>query len=103
MVELIKQEMVLMNEVDKPGSDVDEYVESLDALLTHKMEIISVLKNRLANFRGNLREEEMLSKKFYDQRNELDVFDLNNNTNNPNINNDLQLLDDLPMQLSPRM
>lgn len=30
MVELVKQEMMLLHEVDKPGSDVDEYVESLD-------------------------------------------------------------------------
>lgn len=26
MVELVKQEMMLLHEVDKPGSDVDEYV-----------------------------------------------------------------------------
>ena len=32
--------MMLLHTVDKPGSDVDEYVENLDASLTHKMEII---------------------------------------------------------------
>ena len=65
--------MVLLNEVDKPGSDVDEYVYSLDAILAHKMEIISLLRGRLFNFRDHLKTEEMLSKKFYEERGE--VFD----------------------------
>lgn len=30
VVDLVKQEMVLLNEVDKPGSDVEEYVNNLD-------------------------------------------------------------------------
>lgn len=30
MVELVKQEMMLLHNVDKPGSDVDEYVKGLD-------------------------------------------------------------------------
>lgn len=47
MVELVKQEMMLLHEVDKPGSDVDEYVISLDAIMAHKMEIISMLRKRL--------------------------------------------------------
>ena len=30
MVEITKQEMLLLHNVDKQGSDVDEYVEGLD-------------------------------------------------------------------------
>jgi kinesin family protein 2/24 len=33
VVDLVKQEMTLLNEVDKPGSEVEKYVESLDQLL----------------------------------------------------------------------
>ena len=29
--------MMLLHEVDKPGSDVDEYTNSLDVLFTHKI------------------------------------------------------------------
>ena len=29
--------MMLLHEVDKPGSDVDEYANSLDVLFTHKI------------------------------------------------------------------
>ena len=32
--------MILLHEVDKPGSDVDDYVESLDNILAHKMDLI---------------------------------------------------------------
>ena len=40
MVEVIKQEMLLLHNVDRPGSDVDEYVKGLDSLLLSKMEEI---------------------------------------------------------------
>ncbi len=69
---------MLLHEVDKPGSDVDEYVESLDGILGHKLDLISGLRQRLVVFRSHLKEEETLSKKFYEQRALiLDVFDLN--------------------------
>lgn len=32
--------MMLLHEVDKPGSDVDEYTNSLDVLFTHKIKVI---------------------------------------------------------------
>lgn len=89
--------MMLLHEVDKPGSDVDEYVDSLDAILAHKMEIISLLRGRLTNFRDHLREEEILSKKFYEQRAEvLDVFDLNDKDGFNS--DDMQLLANLPQE-----
>ena len=34
VVDLVKQEMALLNQVDQPGSDVSNYVSSLDKLLT---------------------------------------------------------------------
>ncbi|KAL4481486.1 hypothetical protein ABPG74_007575 [Tetrahymena malaccensis] len=96
MVELTKQEMMLLHDVDKPASDVDVYVQNLDAILQHKSEIINMLRQRLQTFRSHLKKEELLSKKFYEQRAQImDVFDLNSNTINPN-NDEMQLLDDLP-------
>jgi len=93
MVELVKQEMVLLHEVDKPGSDVDEYVDNLDNLLAHKLEVISMIRGKLLMFKEHLKEEELLSKKFYEQRNEvMDVFDLGADDNRAG---DVQLLDGL--------
>jgi hypothetical protein len=87
--------MALLNEVDKPASDIDDYVENLDAILTHKVSIINELKEKLNQFRNHLKEEEMLSKLFYEQRNEvMDIFDLNNGDGHAR-NGEFQLLDDL--------
>ena len=36
--------MMLLHDVDKPGSDVDEYTENLDAILAHKIELIANLR-----------------------------------------------------------
>ena len=95
----ISQEMVLLNEVDKPASDIDEYVDSLDAILAHKMEMISLLRSNLHKFRGHLREEEALSKKFHEQKTEMmDIFDLNAPDNLKN--DEMQLLDDLHQVMS---
>ena len=93
--------MVLLNDVDKPASDIDEYVDSLDAILAHKLELITVSRSRLVKFKEHLREEEILSKKFYEQRNEvMDIFDLNNNAGENFKNEDMQLLDDLHKVMS---
>jgi len=64
VVDLVKQEMMLLSEVDKPGSDVEEYVSSLDAILVHKMELIQVVRQRLLTFHKHLKTEEGLSKLF---------------------------------------
>lgn len=62
VVDLVKQEMMLLHEVDKPGSDIEEYVSSLDAILLHKMELISVVRQRLVDFYTHLKTEETLQK-----------------------------------------
>jgi hypothetical protein len=36
--------MMLLHEVDKPGSDIEEYVSSLDAILVHKVEMILMVR-----------------------------------------------------------
>lgn len=86
--------MMLLHEVDKPGSDVDYYVDTLDNILGEKINIIQNLKNKLKVFKTHLVEEEALSKKFYEKKNEvMDVFDLKNEHNS--LGNDMQLLDNL--------
>ena len=84
--------MMLLHEVDKPGSDVDNYVDNLDGLLGNKINLIQILRKKLQVFKQHLVEEEALSKKFYEKKNEvMDVFDLKNDQNG----NDMQLLDNL--------
>jgi len=80
MVELIKSEMGLLHEVDRPGSDVNTYVTELDRVLEMKEEMISSIRNKLRNFHGHLIEEEQMSREFYTAQSEaMDVFDLDHN------------------------
>lgn len=44
VVDLVKQEMQLLNDVDKPGSDVEAYVASLDKLLQEKIAMITSMR-----------------------------------------------------------
>jgi kinesin family protein 2/24 len=56
--------MTLLNEVDKPGSDVEVYIKGLDNVLLKKMQIISDLREKLLNFYSHLKTEEAMSKLF---------------------------------------
>lgn len=70
VVDLVKQEMMILHDVDKPGSDIEEYVSSLDAILLHKMDLIGVVRQRLIDFYSHLKMEENLQK-LYQQKGSL--------------------------------
>ena len=54
----------MLNEVYKPGSDVETYARGLDRVLLKKIEIITDLRERLLNFYSHLKTEEHMSKLF---------------------------------------
>jgi kinesin family protein 2/24 len=64
MVDMIKQEMNLINEVDRPGSDITQYVSNLDKQLAGKIDKINMLRSRLHKFNILLKDEEALANKF---------------------------------------
>ena len=68
VMELAKKEMSLLQEVSKPGSDIEDYVKGLNAILEHKLEIISVLRSRLLGFYYHIRQEEDICKKVNEQQ-----------------------------------
>lgn len=72
VVDLVKQEMMLLHDVDKPGSDIEEYVSSLDTLLLHKMEMISVVRQRLVDFYTHLKLEENLQKLYTEKQTQIE-------------------------------
>jgi kinesin family protein 2/24 len=61
-MELVKREMALLADVDKPGSAIDAYVDRLSSVLERKAESIAKLRTRVATFQTHLREEEVLSR-----------------------------------------
>ena len=61
-MELVKREMALLADVDKPGSAIDAYVDRLSSVLERKAASIAKLRTRVATFQTHLREEEVLSR-----------------------------------------
>lgn len=78
VVSVVKDEMTLLNEVDKPGSDVEVYIRGLDEVLLKKMRIISGLREQLLSFYSHLKTEESMSR-LYERNQEL--AELNNQSN----------------------
>jgi hypothetical protein len=56
--------MSLINDVDRPGSDISQYVTSLDKHLADKIEKINSIRSRLNKFNVLLKDEEALAQKF---------------------------------------
>ena len=62
VVDIIKQDMSLLGEVEEPQSDIEEYVGKLDKILLNKVEHILTLRSKLSNFYKHLKKEEGLQK-----------------------------------------
>lgn len=77
-VENVKREMALLSEVDKPGSDIWNYVRSVSEVLQRKEHLLAVMKEKLEQFKSHLEEEEELSTQLYKGAGHggMDVFDL---------------------------
>ncbi|KAG8636566.1 hypothetical protein MANES_15G011900v8 [Manihot esculenta] len=62
-MEIVREEMKLLAEVDQPGSLVDNYVTQLSFVLSRKAAGLVSLQARLARFQHRLKEQEILSRK----------------------------------------
>jgi len=71
MVGIVKEEMGILHEVDQPGSDVDEYITSLNKMLDDKLSSIRAIQKKLESFTSHLKTEEEMSKKFYQLQTEV--------------------------------
>ncbi|XP_073009641.1 kinesin-like protein KIN-13A [Typha latifolia] len=62
-MEIVRDEMNLLAEIDQPGSHVDDYVTQLSFVLSRKAAGLVSLQARLARFQNRLKEQEILSRK----------------------------------------
>ncbi|WOL15749.1 kinesin-like protein KIN-13A [Canna indica] len=62
-MEIVREEMNLLAEVDQPGSLIDNYVAQLNFVLSRKAAGLVSLQARLARFQQRLKEHEILSRK----------------------------------------
>ena len=53
--------MGLLKEVDKPGSDVEQYVEKLDSILSMKINKMNDLRQHVLDFYKNIKTEQILN------------------------------------------
>ncbi|XP_066364817.1 kinesin-like protein KIN-13A [Miscanthus floridulus] len=60
-MEIVREEMNLLAEVDQPGSLIDNYVTQLSFLLSRKAAGLVSLQARLARFQHRLKEQEIFS------------------------------------------
>jgi len=70
-------------------TDPTKYIEKVESALTHKTELMNVLRASLNKFKGKLKEEEDFNDKF------MNIFDLNKR-DGLRSGGELQLLDNLP-------
>lgn len=63
-VETVKEEMKLIYEVQKPNSDIKQYVQTLHSVLDHKIRMMMELKQKVELFGEHLIQEERLSEEF---------------------------------------
>lgn len=73
--------MNLINEVDKPGSDIENYVVNLDKVLLEKMKNIDQIRQRLKKFRIMLKDEEAISANFMNSNDFIDSYEKNEKKN----------------------
>ncbi|KAL4642947.1 hypothetical protein ACB092_02G056500 [Castanea dentata] len=62
-MDIVREEMKLLAEVDQPGSLIDNYVTQLSFVLSRKAAGLVSLQSRLARFQHRLKEQEILSRK----------------------------------------
>ncbi|CAN4105974.1 unnamed protein product [Withania somnifera] len=62
-MEIVREEMKLLAEVDQPGSHIDNYVTQLSYVLSRKAASLVSLQARLSRFQHRLKEQEILSRK----------------------------------------
>eukprot|EP00301_Raphidiophrys_heterophryoidea_P024183 c7763_g1_i1.p1 GENE.c7763_g1_i1~~c7763_g1_i1.p1 ORF type:complete len:675 (+),score=158.47 c7763_g1_i1:102-2126(+) len=61
---LVKEEMKLLDMMDNPGSQIDDYVSQLDVVLQRKIAVISSLREKLKIFQQHLVEESQMVNNF---------------------------------------
>ncbi|KAJ8566094.1 hypothetical protein K7X08_030571 [Anisodus acutangulus] len=62
-MDIVREEMKLLAEVDQPGSLIDNYVTQLSYVLSRKAASLVSLQSRLSRFQHRLKEQEILSRR----------------------------------------
>ena len=67
IINIAKEEMTLISDVDKSGSDVEGYLNSLDKILLNKVQMISNLRKKLFAFNAHIQMEKGLQNLYHEK------------------------------------
>ena len=67
-VDSIKTQMNMIGEVDQPGSDIQNYVGTLSQILAKSVREMTTLQTKVDSFGKHLKEEAVLSNKYYSEK-----------------------------------
>ena len=59
-IESVKEEMLLMNEADKIGSSIEDYIGNLEVVLDSEMNSIKELKTKITRLKSYLSESKKI-------------------------------------------
>lgn len=69
IINVEKTEMALISEVDKSGSDIEEYVSKLDQMLLKKLNMIAAIRKKVIDFHAHLQMEKKLQAIYHKKQN----------------------------------
>jgi hypothetical protein len=67
-----KTEMQLISEVEKSGSDIEDYVRNFDQMLVKKLNMITAVRRKLADFNAHLQLEKKLQSIYHKKQQEME-------------------------------
>jgi kinesin family protein 2/24 len=60
-IQIVEKEMALLKEVDKPGSEVEQYVEKLDDILLMKIQKMEEMRKKVLDFYKCIKTEQLMN------------------------------------------
>ena len=82
MVDMIKEEMRILSEVDKPGASLEGYLKNLDEILVKNLESVSNLRHQISEFSFHLKNSNQHQIQMESQNEIFDIFELGNENKN---------------------
>lgn len=72
LVDSVKEQMAMLQDVDQPGSDVQNYAQNLGHLLSKNLRSMTALSDKINLFATHLKDEQELSNKYYTEKAKID-------------------------------
>lgn len=84
LVESVKDQMNMLNDVDQPGSDIQNYVTNLNYILGKNIRQMMALQQKVESFDTHLKDETVLSNNYYTEKAKFECI-LSPGTTNPEL------------------